>query len=1334
MTFESLPISEQLNSKSIHRIFSDKEGYIWLGTEDRIYRYDGYQLRPYSTNMDSSKKMTDNQVWAFAEDNNFIWVGTEEGVKIINKKNYEITDWDYPPLRNVRINYIMRDSKDYIWICAQNGLYKYSSKTKKTVAYHYIYGNNNSLSGNGVNYIYEDNNNEIWVAVWECGLCRYSPSKDNFDRYPPMGKRNNPFRIFQDKNKNYWIASWGDGLFRFYPSAKGADAYESFEIKRKKSNKKENIIYSITQDNRFGYIWLVSYTGIFVVTNVKDKVYSELETSSILEDKSNLFNEIVKDKNGHFWIGTYGNVIYNINLNKPEIINYKLNDYNRKFEITPSLNAIFEDEDGIMWLALKRTGLQFFDKNKKKFIPPLDKGIVMEMGSQEDITHIKKIQYRDEIWITFTNIYGVFVFRKQNNKIVFLRKINIDVDAAKYSLSEDIISSIFEDSHKNIWIGTQAGLYRVDITGKINRAIKGLDNVTAVSEDKSGNLWISSSKTGIIKIRYGKETIGSYNQKNGKINNNNIQSIFCQPTGFIWAGSKDGTIYVYDKKSNKFEIFTNKISAKEETILDISEDKSGHVWISTNKKIIEINPQTMNSVSYTQSDGLKMDVFNKGAYFKNQSGEIYFGGNKGFCYFPGSGFIGQNNKESRVLITNVNLQEKSIFDSPFKDNLNLDKGELIIEPSQNNFEIDFSSFNYLSKTKIEYAYKIEEIDNNWNYISGDRFFVTYNSLPKGTYTFMVKARNEYGVWSRNYTKLIIYKKPHLYETWWAYLIYFLTLTGILFYIYRLGINRLKLKNELHIAQIEKEASEQLIQTKLQYFTNVSHELMTPLTIISCLIDDIQKSTKTKIWQFRTMKSNINRLKRLLQQILDFKKVESGNMILKVQWGDIVSFVKDICDFNFTPLINEKQIDFHFSSTQDKIELYFDADKIDKIIYNLLSNAFKYTPVSGSIHVKIQTTKNENDEFVRLIVNDNGKGIAPEDLPYIFTSFHHFAKAKSEYSNGIGLPLTKELVELHHGIINVESQLNAGTIFIIEIPMSPNCYSENDFVAITGQPQEIILAENEGPVENIVDIENDVEMSKKDTGILIVEDNPELRFILNKILSREFLTFVADNGKRALELMVDNDIDIIISDVSMPEMDGLTLCRIIKNNIDTSHIPVLLITARNSLEDRIECYNAGADGYLSKPFEQQILDAKIKNLIKSKRLKQQNFRSNVELNVSTFQYPTIEENFLNQIIDLVTKEYLSDSDFEPNILAEKLNISRSTLYRKIKSLTNLSPSDFIRNIRLKHACTLLKDAHIQIKEVAYAVGFFDQRYFSSCFKAEFGMTPSEFQKTNSTSLT
>ena len=1329
ITLEPLPISETFTSKNTHRIFQDNDGYMWFGTENKIYRYDGYDLKNYDTDIIQSGQLANNMVLAFTESNDTIFVGTEQGVLLIDKMKYEIKVWNHPAVENKRIDYITRDSKNNIWIgTPSHGLFKYNLDNKKMTQYTYIYNDPTSLPSNGITHVYEDCNSNIWITSWDQGLCRYVPESDNFEHYPPIPGRNNPIRLFQDKDKNLWITTWGAGVFRFNPSEKDLDKmYEKFEIWKDSRQAEETIFFGIEQDNVYGYIWLISYRGIFAITDIENKKYIELSGASSVGSPNNLFNEITKDKNGNFWIGSYGSTVYTVNFHKPAIINYDLRQTKNTFEAVPSVSAIYQDNSGIFWLGLVRMGMHFYDAEKREFVKLSYNKEVNDIFSQQiNINYIKEIKSTGEIWITFENSYIIFVFTKQGNTLQCIRKIDIThidigIFQSQYKHTENSISFILEDKEGQVWIGTQTGLYVMNREGEINYVPGTTKRITSISESKNGNIWVSSSDNGIICIQ--KDSgFKSYNTSNEKINSDNIQSIYCQASGLIWAGSKKGVLYLYDELEDCFIDYQSRISNEPDPILDITEDGNGHLWVSMNKKIMEINPETLNTYTYTPEDGFIVNSFNKGAFYKDKNGQMMFGGNNGFFIIKNSVFSRPIKNNNRLLITNVNLQENSIFNTPYKDNLNLKEASLLLLPDQNNIEINFSAFNYFAESKTEYAYKMEGIDPAWNYAANNRNFAIYNNLPKGKYTFSVKSKNEYGIWNDSATTLTIHKKPYFYETWLAYLIYIITIVGAAFYLYRSSLNRLKLKNELRIAQIEKDTAEQLVQTKLQYFTNISHELMTPLTIISCLIEEVRNNSSENNWEFQTMLSNLNRLKRLLQQILDFRKVESGNMKLRVQWGDIVSFAKHICENNFTPLIRQKKIQFSFSSSQDKIELYYDADKMDKILYNLLSNAIKYTPEGGAVNVSIDLIEGAS-KSVRLIVSDTGRGINPEELPNIFKRFYTSGANKKEYTNGIGLSLTKELIELHHGTISVESQPDAGTIFIIQIPVDPGKYTDDDFYSEPVSPSnEIILS--------AAATEPDTEVNsneKADMTLLIVEDNPELRFVLNKMLSRHYNTLVAENGKQALEITNEKDVDVIISDVAMPEMDGLTLCRKIKENIETSHIPVLLITARNTVEDRVECYEAGADGYLSKPFEQQVFNAKLKSLIKNRKAKYETFRSNVEMDVSNLDYPSKEQKFLNDIIELIQNEFLADDAFDPDTLAERLNISRSSLYRKIKSLTDLSPSDFIRNIRLKQACVLLKDKNTSIKEVAYAVGFVNQHHFSSRFKNEFGMTPSEYQK-------
>ena len=611
------------------------------------------------------------------------------------------------------------------------------------------------------------------------------------------------------------------------------------------------------------------------------------------------------------------------------------------------------------------------------------------------------------------------------------------------------------------------------------------------------------------------------------------------------------------------------------------------------------------------------------------------------------------------------------------------------------------------------------------YVRGDRQFAFYNQLPKGKRTFYLKTTDTNGLWSNYIAEIQVSKEPAFYETWWAYMFYVVLVILSLYLFYRRMKRRLQLRHELRIAQIDREKSEELVQTKLRYFTNISHDLLTPLTIITCLIDDAEMTNGSRISQLSMIRSNVNKLRRLLQQILDFRKVESGNMKLSVSKSDIVSFIDDVCKVNFAPLIRKKSQTFIFSTEDKHLIAYFDRDKIDKIVSNLLSNACKYTSEGGEIKLIMKSYQEAEHTHLRIQVVDTGEGIAPGDLENIFKRFYTAHKGDESESNGIGLSLTKDLVELHHGTIEVESELTKGSTFTIYFPIDKDSYQENELITgetpVNDKKAAMIFEHEDLEKPGVVE---DVQVN--DNHLLLVEDNEELLYLMEKILSRQYHVLVAKNGLEALDIIKDNEIDIIISDVMMPEMDGLELCRNIKSNLETSHIPVILLTAKNTAEDRIECYNAGADGYISKPFELKILEARINNFIIYKKSKQEEFRTNVEVDIDSLETSSIDKDFLDKVVSVIESNMVK-GDFDVVQLADALAVSKSTLYRKMKIATGLSPIEFIRNIRLKYGSQLLKNKSMSIAEVAYECGFSNPKYFATCFKEDFGVTPKEYQK-------
>ena len=684
------------------------------------------------------------------------------------------------------------------------------------------------------------------------------------------------------------------------------------------------------------------------------------------------------------------------------------------------------------------------------------------------------------------------------------------------------------------------------------------------------------------------------------------------------------------------------------------------------------------------------------------------------------------------MLTCIYLCRTLLFFAPYADFLfknnqrfNLRSQIISLNAGDKNIEIDFSSLNYAFPDKIKYAYKMDGVDDDWVYVRGDRQFAFYNQLPKGKRTFYLKTTDVNGLWSNYIAEVQVFKQPAFYETLWAYLFYIVFTLLCLYLFYHRMKRRIQLRHELRIAQIDKEKSEELVQTKLRYFTNISHDLLTPLTIITCLIDDAEMTNGSRISQLTMIRSNVNKLRRLLQQILDFRKVESGNMKLSVSKSDVISFIDDVCKIHFTPLMRKKNQTFTFLTEDRHLMAYFDRDKLDKIVSNLLSNAYKYTANGGNIKLIVDSYWESENHHLRIQVVDTGEGIAPADLENVFKRFYTINKGDESESNGIGLSLTKDLVELHHGTINVESELGKGSTFTVDLPINKDSYQEDELISehisANGINTDLILEK-----EALADSQVGEDTQIADVHLLLVEDNEELLFLMEKILSKHYHVLIAKDGLEALNVIKDNEIDIIISDVMMPEMDGLEFCRTLKSNLETSHIPIILLTAKNTVEDRIECYNAGADGYISKPFELKILEARINNFIMHKKNKQEEFRSNVEVNIDSLEPSSMDKEFLDKVISVI-KSNMSEGDFDVVQLADALAVSKSSLYRKMKIATGLSPIEFIRNIRLKHGSQLLKDKSISVAEVAYECGFSNPKYFATCFKEEFGVTPKEYQK-------
>ena len=661
------------------------------------------------------------------------------------------------------------------------------------------------------------------------------------------------------------------------------------------------------------------------------------------------------------------------------------------------------------------------------------------------------------------------------------------------------------------------------------------------------------------------------------------------------------------------------------------------------------------------------------------------------------------------------MKGKSIWDSGLaEDPL---KKSVRINPDDQSLEINFSSLDYHNLEQVRYAYRLEGVDNDWVYPEEGKNSAFYTNLGKGKYVFKVKATDKNGLWSDKITEFTIHRLPAFYETWWAYTLYVMLAIGILWSMLHLYFQQIKQENN-------KRLMEEVTQMKLRYFTNISHELLTPLTILSYLADEIESPDKGDRKRVGLIQTNIRRLKRLLQQILDLRKIDSKNMKLFVSYGDILAVVRGICEDSFDLLMKNKQIVFSYSAEQEEIKGYFDRDKLDKILFNLLSNAYKYTPQGRSVRLDMQVYVFDRHQYLRIRIQDEGIGIAPKELDRIFTRFYSNRHNKSELSNGIGLSLTKELVELHHGTIAVESQPGKGSLFIVEIPIDKECFTADELKEVDSVKDRVVETNGKEIVE---EPETEEEGEKGEYTLLLVEDNAELLLLMKGLFAKTYQVATAENGRIALEYIREHNVDIVVSDIMMPEMDGLELCRTIKSDVATSHIIVVLLTARISTENQISSYEVGADDYIPKPFEPKVLKVRLASLLKQRRKIQTEFKNNPKAGLILHTgFTSLDEQLIEKALKIV-EENISDPKLDVVTLADHLHVSRSTLSRKIKAITGQTPLDFIKDIKMKYACRMLENKTVTVAEVVIALGYSDHKHFTTSFKEVFGITPSEYQK-------
>ena len=1358
LAFKSSSILNSLPSKDVQSVYQDRDGYIWISTRNGLFQYDGYSITTYKSNLYRPDLLTNNNIYCVAEDaQHRLWIGTYSGLNVLDKQTGQIWKIDDPEINGIGISQILVTSDNRILFATEGGLLEYLEDGNRFSVF-----NQDNTGGvfpkTTVKSLFEDDRGDIWIGTWSQGLFRYEKRTGEYWKYPQMNSGNSAHVVFQDSHKNIWVGTWGAGLHLLH------DAYNpekttwtTFTHDENRSGTiSDNLIYAISEDLNTNSLWVGTRSGLSILSlRDMEMLHWSFENCYSGESENSITSSevasLLRDRQGIMWVGMIGGGVNMANTRKAKFNLDRLSEAKRILK-SNSVRSILLDDEGQLWMGISTYGFGVEDRRTGKFT---HHGQMPDFSSYRGISTVMSIMQSPSTGHIWIGVYNGGAYEIDKSAPVGKRVKAYNSSNAPW-MCNSCIYYICEDSKQNLWFATKSGVsmraadgtpVRFDSLKVGDVAVRDMV-VMQLVEGHDSEMWLASNTHGVIRIQGSGNslsgyTFSGYSVSNGKLNSDYANCIYKDVEGRIWVGTGGSGLSLYDAVEDVFLPAHKLWNLPGDAVTNIQSDKKGNLWLGINAGLLRLTvPRDLQNVTYrlyTTSDGLQDNIFNRGASFVASDGEMFFGGHRGYnSFYPDK----QDEQvfSSPVVITDIKVFNQSwtaLSDKERSEISNLSPrftDKIVLDYKRNNFSIEFSALEYANPERNRYAYRLDGFDAGWQYTDASKRFAYYNNLKSGTYTFYVKSSNSNGIWDENIQTVKVVILPPPWKTWWAYTLYIIVLLGISWYIYRIVRNRIRLRNALHLREMEQAKSEEINHAKLQFFTNITHELLTPLTIISASVDELKQTAPAYKEQYDVMTYNINRLIRLLQQILEFRKAETGNLKLKVLQGDLVLFVRRSLD-GFRPLMKKKDIRFTIQSDADKCLAFFDPDKLDKILYNLLSNASKYNKPGGKVGIELNC--DEVNGIACIIVKDNGPGIPKESQKNLFKRFYEGDYRKfNTIGTGIGLSLVRDLVTLHHGSISVESEEGKGAAFKIQFPVHRFAYSEDeiddavtllDSDGIDAVQEDVVITDAQADIleENLIPVEQSV--AEKSHTLLLVEDNEDLLGLMVKLLGGDYTIHTATNGKEALEVVELEDIDLIVSDVMMPVMDGIEFCRNIKGNFDTSHIPLILLTAKKQEEDRVEAYESGADAFITKPFNLSVLHARIGNLLKSRERVMKDFKKQLVFEAKELNYTSMDEDFLQRAIDCVNR-HLDDPNFDQTQFLEEMNTTKSTFFRKLKSLTGLTYVSFIRNIRMKAACRIMEEKkHVRISELAYAVGYNDPRYFSSIFKKEIGMQPSEYME-------
>ncbi|WP_236059568.1 two-component regulator propeller domain-containing protein [Chitinophaga rhizophila] len=1339
--FRHLTKEQGLSNSTVETIFQDSKGFMWFGTRDGLNKYDGYQIITYRYNPQDTNSISDNYIKYIYEDRQqVLWIATQNGLNRFNAARNSFSrimrrSADRKTLTNNQITCVYEDAQQNFWVGIYGGgLSLYNRATGVFTDFRHSAATSQDLSNDRINDIYEDNNGRLWLAT-SAGLVQFDRVKQKLVAPAPyQGKPMSIRTIAGDQQGLLWLGTEDAGLLRFDPQTGVYTAYT--HQNQQPASLSTNQIRTILFDRK-GNLWAGGVNGGLNLFNPASQSFyhyqKDPEVPRSLSQRT--VSALFEDKQGILWIGTHrgGVNIYVPGAEKFPLYQQQIKQNSLSYN---DVKAFCEDNQGRIWIGTDGGGLNLFDRQTGTFRHFQNNAFNKNtIGSNEvlSITQDKSGRLWVGTWGGGLNLF-------QPGSESFTRFLNDPSDSN--SISSNYVQQVLEDSKGRLWVATYYGgvnIYDreknqfIRFTGSNGTKLSGRNAVSMI-EDTRGRIWIGTDDGGLNCYDPATGNISGYFTAGEK--KPDLRVLFTDNKGRLWAGQYG--LYLYNAAADSFALYTHDAGLSTAFIKGIAEDKNGQFWISTSDGIICYHPDQHTFKTYNTGDGLQGLEFEANAYLKTRDGLMLFGGINGFnAFYPEE--IRTNTFTPPVYITDLQVDNQRMLPgrkgSPLWQDISM-TDTISFNHKQSSFAFSFAALDYTAPDNNQYAYKLDGWDKDWNYVGNERKAV-YTNLNPGTYIFHVKASNSDGVWNEQGAAIRVVIHPPFWRTWWFLL---LLSAAIIYIVYRI----LAFRRASELKKISEKKKEEVHQLKLQFFTNISHEFRTPLTLILGPLEKMIRDAKDngQLHYFKLMQKNAYRLLDLVNEVMDFRKVESGVLQLKVMPANPALFLEEIAE-EFREWATEKQINFTIHTVHPPEEAWFDNQVLEKIIYNLLSNAFKYTPSGGTIslemlgsldqvrpsypHELVIQNDYKADSYLHIRVVDNGIGISRESIAHLFERY--FRVNENHLGSGIGLAFVKSLTFLHKGSIRVYSERKQGTEFIISVPYHKEDYSETERwmgdPAKTARQLESLISNQRytiaAPTTPAVSPDGN---GQSLATILIVDDNSELREFLKGALLPMYRIIEASDGQIGFEKAKAEMPDIIISDVMMPVMDGIAFCKLAKENLETSHIPFIMLTAKTALSSNIEGAASGADFYFGKPLSLELLLITIKNTLEQRRKARERFLKDYYYEAKELVTSAKDKDFMETLLEKI-EEHLMDPDFDISMLCSSMGMSKTNLYQKIKQLTGQSTGDFVRTIRLKKAAHIMSHEDVPLSEVILRIGIQTQSYFTKAFKKEFGKTPTQF---------